>query len=134
MAGTSEELRFITYLSPGILQRFFDAIVDHVRRTLGCERAPLQAETRVSGPHRGTQDPFSTGEFDVGFMCSPSFVWLRELSPPPVELLGVAPVFEDPRTGGDPSASAMSWCAATLGSGRSPSFEAARGLTTMCAR
>lgn len=102
MAGTSEELRFITYLSPGIPQAFFEAIVDHVRRTLGCERASLQAETRVSGPQRGIKDPFSTGVYDVGFMCSPSFVWLRELSPPPVELLGVAPVFEDPRAGGRP--------------------------------
>ena len=96
------ELRFVTYLSPGIPQKFFEAIVDHVRRTLGCKRASLQAETRVSGPERGTQDPFSSGEYDVGFMCSPSFVWLRELKPPPVELLGVAPVFGDARTSGRP--------------------------------
>src|SRR5919202_3613399 len=102
MADTSEELRFITYLSPGIPQGFFEAIVDHVRRTLGRERVSLRAETRVSGPERGTRDPFSTGDYDVGFMCSPSYVWLRELRPPPVELLGVAPVFNDARSGGRP--------------------------------
>jgi phosphonate transport system substrate-binding protein len=102
MADTSEELRFVTYLSPSIPQRFFEAIVDHVRCMLGCVRASLRAETLFSGPERGTQDPFSTGDYDVGFMCSPSFVWLRELRPPPVELLGVAPVFKDARTGGRP--------------------------------
>ena len=33
MTDTSEDLRFVTYLSPGIWQMFFEAIVDHVRRT-----------------------------------------------------------------------------------------------------
>jgi phosphonate transport system substrate-binding protein len=102
MTENPRELRFVTYLSPGIPQRFFEAIVDHVRRTLGYERTSLRVEARVSGPVRGTQDPFSSGEADVGFMCSPSFVWLRELRPPPVELLGVAPAFRDARTSGRP--------------------------------
>lgn len=96
-----EVLRFITYLSPGIPRAFFEAVVDHARRDLGY-RASLRTETRVSGPERGTEDPFSKNEADVGFMCSPSFLWLRELSPPPVELLGVAPVFRDERNGGRP--------------------------------
>ena len=96
------ELRFITYLSPGIPQAFFEAIVDHVRRTLGCEQTSLRVETQVSGPERGIEDPFSEGEADVGFMCSPSFIWLRELQPPPVELLGAAPVFRDERNAGRP--------------------------------
>ena len=102
MVDASEDLRFVTYLSPGIPQTFFEAIVDHVQRTLGRKRVSLRAETRVSGPERGTQDPFSTGDYEVGFMCSPSYVWLRELRPPPVELLGVAPVFEEARTAGKP--------------------------------
>ena len=62
----------------------------------------LQMETRVSGPEKGIEDPFSRNEVDVGFMCSPSFLWLRELRPPPVDLLGVAPVFRDRRNGGRP--------------------------------
>jgi phosphonate transport system substrate-binding protein len=102
MRGNSGELRFVTYLSPGIPQSFFEAVVDHVRRALGCERASLRVETRVSGPEKGAADPFSGDEVDVGFMCSPSFVWLRDLRPPPVELLGVAPVFGDPRASGRP--------------------------------
>ena len=96
------EIRFITYLSPSIPLELFEAIVEHVRRTLGCERTSLRAEARVSGPERGSADPFSGDEADVGFMCLPSFVWLRELRPPPAELLGVAPVFEDARASGRP--------------------------------
>jgi ABC-type phosphate/phosphonate transport system substrate-binding protein len=96
------EIRFITYLSPSIPRELFEAIVEHVRRTLGCERTSLRVEARVSGPERGSADPFSGDEADVGFMCLPSFLWLRELRPPPVELLGVAPVFEDARASGRP--------------------------------
>jgi len=98
----AEEIRFITYLSPGIPQGLFEAIIDHVRRTRDCERTSLRVDERVSGPEKGCEDPFSGGEADVGFMCSPSFLWLRELRPPPVELLGVAPVFEDARALGRP--------------------------------
>ena len=73
-----EKLRFVTYLSPGIPRAFFEAVVEYVRRALG-RRAPLLVETRVLGPVRGGDDPFTKGETDVGFMCAPSFFWLREL-------------------------------------------------------
>ena len=95
------ELRFVTYLSPGIPRAFFEAVVDHVRRELG-QRASLSVEPRFSGPEKGAEDPFSRGEADVGFMCTPSFLWLRELERPPVELLPAAPVFWDGRTPGQP--------------------------------
>jgi phosphonate transport system substrate-binding protein len=96
------ELRFVTYLSPGIPRAFYEAVVDHVRHALG-RPASLLVESRVSGPMRGTDDPFSRGEADVGFMCAPSFFWLRELKDPPVELLPAAPVFRDSRTPGQPA-------------------------------
>src|SRR5918998_410751 len=57
---------------------------------------------RNAGPERGTADPFSGGEADVGFVCSPSYLWLREREPSPVELLGVAPVFGGGRGGDRP--------------------------------
>jgi phosphonate transport system substrate-binding protein len=97
----SEELRFVTYLSPGIPRAFFEAVVEHVRRTLE-RRASLSVETRVSGPMRGGDDPFSKGEADIGFVCAPSFFWLREMENPPVELLPTAPVFGDVRSPGQP--------------------------------
>jgi hypothetical protein len=91
-----EELRFVTYLSPGTPSAFFEAVVEYVRRALG-RRASLSVQTQVSGPMRGG-DPFSKRDADVGFLCSPSFFWLRELERPPVELLPAAPVFGDGRT------------------------------------
>ena len=91
----------MTYLSPGIPRAFFEAVVEHLRRTLE-QRASLSVEPWVSGPVRGARDPFSKGEADVGFMCAPSFFWMRELNRPPVELLGAAPVFGDERAAGRP--------------------------------
>lgn len=95
------ELRFVSYLSPGIPRAFFEAVVEHVRRAVG-HRVSLSVESRVSGPMRGIEDPFSKGEADVGFMCAPAFLWLRELEGPPVELLPAAPVFRDGRASGQP--------------------------------
>lgn len=101
--GTEDpaELRFVTYLSPGIPRAFYEAVVEHVGRTLE-RRVSLTTETRVSGPVRGGDDPFSRGEADVGFMCAPSFLWLSEMEEPPVELVGAAPVFRDNRAPGNP--------------------------------
>ena len=96
------ELRFVTYLAPSIPRALFEAVVDHVRHVLGYERASLLVETRTSGPEKGGYDPFSDGKADVGFLCSPSLVWLREVAHPSAELLGAAPVFEDERAGGRP--------------------------------
>ncbi|MGH3086614.1 MAG: PhnD/SsuA/transferrin family substrate-binding protein [Rubrobacteraceae bacterium] len=101
ITSVERELRFVTHLSPGIPTAFFEAVVDHVGRALG-RRVSLSVESRVSGPERGAEDPFSKGEADVGFMCAPSFFWLRETEEPPVELLGAAPVFEDMRASGRP--------------------------------
>lgn len=95
------DLRFITYLSPSLPLALFEAVVDHVRRHVS-DGVALRAETRVSGPRRGAQDPFSHKEADIGFVCSPSYSWLSERKPPPAELLGVAPVFRDERNEGSP--------------------------------
>ena len=99
---TLRELRFITYLSPSVPQALFEAVTDHVRRVLGYHRVSLMVETRISGPEKGGYDPFSDEKADVGFLCSPSLAWLREVPHPSVDLLGAAPVFEDERAGGKP--------------------------------
>lgn len=96
----SADLRFVTYLSPSIPADFFDRVASSLGRMMG-RRTSLLLETDVSGPTGGFDDPFSRGEADVGFMCAPPFVRLRELDPPPVELLG-APVFRDVRASGRP--------------------------------
>jgi ABC-type phosphate/phosphonate transport system substrate-binding protein len=101
-ARHSEEIRFVTYLSPSIPRALFEALADHVQRTLGHARVSLRVETQLSGPQRGGESSSFTDEADLAFMCAPSFVWLHELRPPPVELLGVLPVFDDERNLGRP--------------------------------
>lgn len=95
-----ERLRCVTWLSPGIPRELFEVVVRRLGMTLGL-RTELRSEETDSGPpHRGP-DPFSTGQADLGFLCSPPYLWLREREPPPVVLVA-APVFDDPRFGGRP--------------------------------
>jgi len=100
--AADEDIRFITYLSPSIPQALFEALADHVQRALGQERVSLRVESRASGPQKGGECSSFADEADVAFMCAPSFIWLRELQPPPMELLGVLPVFDDERNQGKP--------------------------------
>jgi hypothetical protein len=86
MQGT-QEIRFVTYLSPSIPRALFEALALHLQRSLGLERVSLRVETGASGPLQGHACSSFAGEIDVAFMCAPSFFWLRELSPPPAELL-----------------------------------------------
>ena len=91
-------LRLITYLAPGIPMEFFETIA----RALGPETV-LVADSRASGPPAGETDPFTAGTADLGFMCAPAFLSMRRgRANPPVRLLGVAPVFDDPRAKGQP--------------------------------
>lgn len=94
-----EEIRFVTYLSPSLPQALFETLADHAQRALGGIRVSLRVEIRASGPQKGDEGFYQA---DVAFMCSPSFHWLRQLRPSPVELLGVAPVFDDDRNQGKP--------------------------------
>src|SRR5215212_6087395 len=100
--AADEDIRFITYLSPSIPQALFEALADHVQRALGQERVSLRVESRASGPQKGGECSSFAEEADVAFMCAPSFIWLRDLQPPPMELLGVLPVFDDERNQGKP--------------------------------
>lgn len=102
------ELRLLTYLSPGLPLALFDAVADYLRRCpdLNGLEISLASEERISGPERGSvaryEDPFSRREADVGFLCAPTYLRLRERERPPAELLGVAPVFADERARGRP--------------------------------
>jgi hypothetical protein len=73
-------LRLLAYLSPGLPLAPFGAVADHLRRCpeLGSHRIALASGERVSGPDRGSvdrsEDPFSRGEADVGFLCAPTYL------------------------------------------------------------
>lgn len=93
-------LRAVSYLAPSLPESLFAAIGEWIGRRVGVP-VELRFETATSGPPPDDVDPFSTGEADLGFLCAPTYSWLAQRRPCPVELLG-APLFADPRTGGRP--------------------------------
>jgi phosphonate transport system substrate-binding protein len=94
------ELRVITYLAPSLPIELYELLCRYLERRLGVSTS-LVSEPARSGPPPA-DNPFSRGEVDVGFMCAPCFLGLAEMRPSPVELLGAAPVYDDPRCGGRP--------------------------------
>jgi ABC-type phosphate/phosphonate transport system substrate-binding protein len=94
-------LRLLTYLAPSVPLAFFEVLAKLLEGALGCPTT-LSQETATSGPPKGQRDPFSAGLADVGFVCSPAFLWMRDQSSPSVELVPAAPVIADPRANGRP--------------------------------
>src|SRR5262249_36374679 len=95
------ELRLVTYLAPSIPLGLYKAIARHLSGVLHVPVA-LRSETRTSAPPPDEPDPFTNGEADIGFLCTPGYRWLADRSPAAVELVGAAPVFNDPRAEGRP--------------------------------
>ncbi|HJT17055.1 MAG TPA: PhnD/SsuA/transferrin family substrate-binding protein [Thermoanaerobaculia bacterium] len=83
-------LRIISYLAPSIPAEFFEVVA-------GDLGASLDFNAAISGPLPGDDEPFTSGRADVGFVCSPTYRWLR----PNVELLPL-PVPLDARAGNRP--------------------------------
>jgi phosphonate transport system substrate-binding protein len=59
--------------------------------------ATLEFNEVISGPLQGDDEPFTSGRADIGFVCAPTYRWLR----PKVELLPL-PIPADPRAEGRP--------------------------------
>ena len=83
-------MKLISYLAPSIPADFFRLIA----KDLGLE---VQFNETISGPLAGDDDPFTDERVDIGFVCSPTYRWLR----PRVELLPL-PVPIDGRSNGRP--------------------------------
>ena len=96
-----KSLRFITYLAPALPEELFALVARLVGERLGLDTSVV-ADLRTSGPERDGADPFTSGEADIGFLCAPPFLWLRDRQPPAVELVEAAWLFDDPRTNGAP--------------------------------
>lgn len=94
-------LRAVTYLAPGIPREFFDFVVEHLARSLDRD-VSLAFESRSSGPMHGDADPFASAEVDLGFVCSPSYLYLRSRPDPSVVLVPAGFVFADSRNRGLP--------------------------------
>ena len=63
-------LRLITYLSPSIPAALYELIARDLGEQCGVG-ADLVFEERISGPLAGDDDPFASGDADVGFVCAP---------------------------------------------------------------
>ncbi len=98
---TQPTLHAITYLAPGLPLEFFERVTRALADALGRE-ITLESDERSSGPMHGDRDPFAAGRADIGFLCSPSYLYLRSLPEPTVELVPTGFVFEDPRNEGRP--------------------------------
>jgi len=98
---TVSDLRLVSYLAPSLPEGLFVAVATRIAEATGLTTS-LRFEIRTSAPPRREVDPFSSGEADIGFLCSPGYVWMTDLQPPAVRLLAAAPVFDDPRTEGRP--------------------------------
>ena len=83
-------MRLITYLAPSIPAGFFRLIAEDLGGS-------IEFNETISGPLPGDDEPFTSGRADVGFVCSPTYRWLR----PSVDLLPL-PVPLDPRSNGKP--------------------------------
>lgn len=80
---------------------FFELVTDHLQNVLG-RACTLALESRHSGPMVAREDVFASGDADLGFLCSPSYLWLRQQQPASVTLVPAAPVPDDPRCKGRP--------------------------------
>lgn len=100
--STGQMIRFATWLAPSLPEAMFSALAQDVGCQVGLPTT-LQVITDRSGPLAQGPEPFGSGEVDVGFLCAPTWSWLARREPPPAQLAGVAPVFDDPRNLGRPT-------------------------------
>ena len=88
-------MQFVSYMSPGFPESLFELLAHKMR-------AELHFETKTSGPP-ADEDPFRDGRFDLGWICSTSFVDLAlGNADPSIRLAGVAWVPDDPDADGRP--------------------------------
>jgi phosphonate transport system substrate-binding protein len=89
-------LRLISYLAPSIPHGFFELIAKIISQGTGMD-VDLKFNEQISGPLEGDENPFTNETADIGFVCAPTFRWLKER----LDLLPV-PVPVDIRTNGKP--------------------------------
>ena len=88
-------VQFVSYMSPGFPESLFELLAKRMD-------VELHFETETSGPPADV-DPFRDGTFDLGWICSTSFVDLALRNDrPSVRLAGVAWVPDDPDSDGRP--------------------------------
>jgi ABC-type phosphate/phosphonate transport system substrate-binding protein len=89
-------LRLISYLAPSIPHGFFELLAKVISEGTGMD-VHLEFNEQISGPLEGDENPFADDGADIGFVCAPTFRWLKE----DLQLLPV-PVPADTRANGKP--------------------------------
>ncbi len=98
----SDNLRIMTWLAPSVPMGLYRRIGEELSTRLGRE-VTVQSSVNAAGPNPGVGNPFSWGTVDIGFMTAPVHrALIAHEDAPSVQLLGVAPVFDDPRNEGKP--------------------------------
>ena len=88
-------MRLISFMSPGYPRSLFNTLAKFIE-------AEVEFDETQSGPAPG-EDPFASGEADLGWVCSTSFVDLGTRGEvPSIKLTGVAWVPDDPGVNGRP--------------------------------
>ena len=88
-------MQFVSYMTPGFPPSLFEAMAREID-------AELHLDQTMSGPAPG-DDPFRGGRYDLGWICSTSYVDLALRGPEPsIRLAGVAWVPDDPDAAGRP--------------------------------
>ena len=97
-----DPIRLVTWLAPGLTLTLFAQVRTDWARHLGTP-VTLTSRTKLSGPVFGSTDPFGEGKAEVGFLCAPASVPASVREAGGFELLELAPLFDDPRSGGIPT-------------------------------
>lgn len=121
-ASLDRPLRITTWLAPSLPLSLFERVAERIGRLL---RVPiiLAADASRSGPEPWVDDPFASGEVDVGFLCAPSWWWLSNRDAPSVVPVAAQPVPLDERARGRP----VYFSDVIVPSGGAPTFDALRG-------
>lgn len=99
--ASNSTVRFTTWLAPGLPIGLFETVSAAVAAELGRPHE-LTVKPKMSGPMTPEDDRFALGLTDVGFVCPPSYLWLTAGDRAGVELVPLAPIYDDPRNGGRP--------------------------------
>lgn len=89
-------LRLISYLAPSIPHGFFELLARIISQGTGMD-VHLEFNEQISGPLEHDENPFADDKADIGFVCAPTFRFLKD----DLELLPV-PVPVDVRAKGKP--------------------------------
>ena len=79
-------LHLISYLAPSLPEAFFTFVAERIGGACAVD-VNLRFDQSISGPLPGDENPFASRSADIGFVCAPTYRWLRdelELLPLPV--------------------------------------------------